>query len=50
VPLLKNLLSPSQIEKQVDLDEEVIIWKRLLGGSTKNIAVSRYEIYSKCRA
>jgi hypothetical protein len=36
--------------RRVDPDEEDIIWKRLLGGSTKNIAVSRYEIYVKCRA
>jgi hypothetical protein len=32
---------PSQMARRVALDEEVIIWKRLLGGNTKNIAVSR---------
>jgi len=50
VPLLKTISFPSQMARQVDLDEEVIIWKWPLGGSTKNIAASRYEIYFKCLA
>jgi hypothetical protein len=32
---------PSQMARRVALDAEVIIWKRLLGGNTKNTAVSR---------
>jgi hypothetical protein len=37
--LQKTISFPSQMVRRVDLDEEVTIWKRHLGGTTKNIAV-----------